>query len=62
VSAEIVASTTGIGAVMMRGQRFLKVDEIMAGILVIGVVGLLFDFLFRWAQRVLFPYVPRGEQ
>jgi NitT/TauT family transport system permease protein len=47
---------------MMRGQRFLKVDEIMAGILVIGVVGLMFDFLFRWAQRVLFPYVPRGEQ
>jgi NitT/TauT family transport system permease protein len=62
VIAEIVASSTGIGAVMMRGQRFLKVDEIMAGILVIGIVGLLFDFLFRWAQQVLFPYVPRGEQ
>lgn len=62
VIAEIVASTTGIGAVMMRGQRFLKVDEIMAGILVIGIVGLLFDFLFRWVQQVLFPYMPRGEQ
>jgi NitT/TauT family transport system permease protein len=62
VIAEIVASTTGIGAVMMRGQRFLKVDEIMAGIVVIGVFGLLFDFLFRWAQRIFFPYVPRGEQ
>jgi NitT/TauT family transport system permease protein len=61
VIAEIVASTTGIGAVMMRGQRFLKVDEIMAGILVIGVLGLIFDFLFRWAHRYLFPYVPRGE-
>jgi len=61
VIAEIVASTTGIGAVMMRGQRFLKVDEIMAGILVIGVVGLLFDFLFRLAQQLLFPYVARGE-
>jgi NitT/TauT family transport system permease protein len=62
VIAEIIASTTGIGAVMMRGQRFLKVDEIMAGILVIGLVGLLFDFLFRWAQGLLFPYVPRGER
>jgi NitT/TauT family transport system permease protein len=62
VIAEIVASTTGIGAVMMRGQRFLKVDEIMAGILVIGLVGLLFDFLFRWAQGLLFPYVPPGER
>jgi NitT/TauT family transport system permease protein len=62
VIAEIVAATTGIGAVMMRGQRFLKVDEIMAGIVVIGVVGLMFDFLFRWAQRILFPYVAPGEQ
>ncbi len=61
VIAEIVASTTGIGAVMMRGQRFLKVDEIMAGILVIGIVGLMFDFLFRLAHQLLFPYVARGE-
>jgi NitT/TauT family transport system permease protein len=62
VIAEIVASTTGIGAVMMRGQRFLKVDEIMAGIVVIGVVGLMFDYLFRLAQGLLFPYVPREER
>ncbi len=62
VIAEIVASTTGIGAVMMRGQRFLKVDEIMAGIVVIGILGLGFDFLFRWAHRYLFPYMPRGER
>lgn len=62
VIAEIVASTTGIGAVMMRGQRFLKVDEIMAGIVVIGILGLIFDFLFRWIHRYLFPYVPRGER
>lgn len=62
VIAEIVASTTGIGAVMMRGQRFLKVDEIMAGIVMIGVLGLIFDSLFRFAQRLLFPYVANGER
>lgn len=62
VIAEIVAATTGIGAVMMRGQRFLKVDEIMAGILVIGLIGLFFDFLFRLAYRVLFPYVADGQR
>ncbi len=61
VIAEIVASTTGIGAVMMRGQRFLHVDEIMAGIVVIGVLGLAFDFLFRFAHRLLFPYLQRGN-
>jgi NitT/TauT family transport system permease protein len=62
VIAEIVATTTGIGAVMMRGQRFLRVSEIMAGIVVIGILGLVFDFLFRIAHRWLFPYIERGEK
>lgn len=56
VIAEIVASTTGIGAMMMRAKRFLHTDEIMAGILVIGILGLLFDIMFRKAHTVLFPY------
>src|SRR6185312_7936575 len=57
VIAEIVAQTTGIGAMMMRARRFLHTDEIMSGIIVIGVLGVLFDFLFRWAHRLLFPYL-----
>lgn len=57
VIAEIVASTTGIGAMMMRARRFLKTDEIMAGIIVIGALGLLFDVLFAALHRGLFPYL-----
>ena len=57
VIAEIVAATTGIGAVMMRAKRFLHVDKIMASIIVIGLLGLLFDYLFRVAHRWLFPYL-----
>ncbi|GHC28030.1 ABC transporter permease [Aidingimonas halophila] len=57
VIAEIIASTTGIGAMMMRARRFLNTDEIMAGILIIGLLGLAFDVMFRWLQRVLFPYL-----
>jgi len=57
VIAEIVAATDGIGAVMMRAKRFLHVEKIMAGIIVIGILGLLFDFLFRLAHRLLFPYL-----
>ncbi|MFQ5785243.1 MAG: ABC transporter permease [Alphaproteobacteria bacterium] len=62
VIAEIVASTTGIGAMMMRARRFLHTDEIMSGILVIGVLGLLFDLSFRWAQRLFFPYLEGRNQ
>jgi len=62
VIAEIVASTTGIGAMMMRARRFLHTDEIMAGILVIGVLGLLFDLLFRWMHRAFFGYLYNNER
>ncbi len=62
VIAEIVAATTGIGAVMMRAKRFLHVDKIMASIIVIGLLGLLFDFLFRVVHRRLFPYLEQRNR
>ena len=61
VIAEIVAATTGIGAMMMRAKRFLHVDQIMAGIIVIGILGLTFDYLFRLAHRRFFPYLDERE-
>jgi NitT/TauT family transport system permease protein len=61
VIAEIVASTTGIGAMMMRARRFLHTDDIMAGIIVIGALGLSFDILFRYLHRWLFPYLYERE-
>ncbi|KFE35273.1 ABC transporter permease [Thioclava atlantica] len=61
VIAEIVASTTGIGAMMMRARRFLKTDEILSGIIVIGALGLLFDLLFKAAHRWLFPYLKESR-
>ncbi len=57
VIAEITAADAGIGAMMMRAKRFLHVDQIMAGILVIGILGLLFDFLLRQLYRTAFPYL-----
>ena len=60
VIAEITAADAGIGAMMMRAKRFLHVDQIMAGILVIGILGLLFDFLLKQLHRFAFPYL-EGE-
>ena len=57
VIAEIVASTDGIGAMMMRAKRFVQVDDIMAGILTIGLLGLLADFSIRLFHRLCFRYL-----
>lgn len=59
VIAEIVAATDGIGAMMMRAKRFVHVDEIMAGIFVIGMLGLAFDALFKALHRGSFKYLGR---
>ena len=60
VIAEIVAATDGIGAMMMRAKRFVHVDEIMAGIFVIGMLGLIFDALFKALHRGSFKYLGRS--
>ena len=57
VVAEIVATTDGIGAMMMRAKRFVHVDEIMAGIVVIGVLGVACDGAFRLLRRLACPYL-----
>lgn len=56
VIAEIVGADNGIGAMMMRAGRTLSVDEIMAGILTIGVLGVMTDILFRIVARLLLPW------
>lgn len=61
VIAEIVAATDGIGAVMMRASRFLHVDVIMAGILTIGILGVITDVIFRRAGHHLFPHNRIGQ-
>lgn len=57
VVAEIVAGNKGLGFLITQNQRFIKTAEIIAGIIVIGFLGLLLDFSFRKLSRWLFPWV-----
>ena len=59
IVAELVAAETGIGHVILQSSRFLETDKIIGGILVIGVLGLLSDGVFRLLYRALFPYAER---
>ncbi|MGB4347586.1 MAG: ABC transporter permease [Burkholderiaceae bacterium] len=54
VVAELVAANSGLGFSILKAQRFLQTDKIFAGILLIGVVGLLTDQAFRWLHRHCF--------
>lgn len=57
VVAEMVSANTGLGYAIIKAQRFLQTDKIFAGIILIGLIGLVMDQLFRWQHRVSFPWL-----
>jgi NitT/TauT family transport system permease protein len=57
VVAELVAASSGLGFAILKAQRFLQTDKIFAGIVLIGLIGLVIDQGLRWAHRRAFPYL-----
>lgn len=52
IVAELVAANEGLGKRISIAQRFLRTDEIFAGLIVIGLIGLSIDLLFRLLLRM----------
>ena len=59
VVAELVAANSGLGYSILKAQRFLQTDKIFVGIMLIGLIGLVMDQLFRLAHRKAFPWLQR---
>lgn len=57
VVAELVAANSGLGYAILKAQRFLQTDKIFVGILIIGIIGLVMDQLFRLVHRRAFPWL-----
>lgn len=58
--AEMIGASSGIGYMIIQSQRMLNVGKIFVGILTIGIIGLLFDFLFKWLSKKLFPWFSKS--
>lgn len=56
VVAELVAANSGLGYMILRAQRFLAIDRIFAGLVLIGLLGLATDWLFKVAARLCVPW------
>ena len=54
IVAELIGSSSGIGHMITDSQSLLATDQIIFGIIVIGLIGLVSDFLFKWLNRRLF--------
>jgi sulfonate transport system permease protein len=51
VAVELMASSEGIGFLMVMGRQLFQLDVVLATIVVIGLVGLLLDQLLRLSER-----------
>jgi len=59
VVAELVASDRGLGYMILDSMRGLFTDRIFVGLFTIGLLGLIFDHIFKWLHKALLPWSPR---
>ena len=56
IVAELIGSSSGIGHMITDSQALLNTGQIIFGIIVIGVIGLISDFTFKALNRRLFAW------
>jgi NitT/TauT family transport system permease protein len=61
IVAELIGSSSGIGHMITDSQALLATDQIIFGIIVIGLIGLVSDFAFKAFNRKLFPWAQLGR-
>lgn len=56
IVAEYIAAERGIGKMIIDSQALAATDQIIFGIVVIGIIGLVSDYLFKTVNQKLFPW------
>ncbi|WP_102960464.1 ABC transporter permease subunit [Mangrovicella endophytica] len=59
VAAEMVASSRGLGFMILNAAQYLASDTVIMGIIVIGIFAVAFDMLIRRLERVFVPWKGR---
>eukprot|EP01037_Dinobryon_pediforme_P017297 gene17297-17487_t len=60
VAAELIASTRGIGFMIMSASHFLATDVVFVGIAIIAAWAFVFSYAIRLLESVLVPWKGRG--
>jgi NitT/TauT family transport system permease protein len=61
IVAELIGASSGIGHMITDSQALLATDQIIFGIIVIGLIGLASDLFFKWVNRRLYPWAQLGR-
>ncbi len=61
IVAELIGASSGIGHMITDSQALLATDQIIFGIIVIGLIGLVTDYAFKAFNRKVFPWAQLGR-
>jgi NitT/TauT family transport system permease protein len=56
IVAELIGASSGIGHMITDSQALLATDQIIFGIILIGLIGLVSDLVFKAVNKRLFPW------
>lgn len=56
VAAEMIAAQVGIGALILHYGDLMITDRLMAGVIVLSLLGLLFNLFLQWLEKKAVPW------
>lgn len=56
VAAEMIAASEGIGSLVLHYGNLMLTDKLMAGVVVLSLLGLTFNRLLQWLENKLLPW------
>ena len=62
VAAELLGASMGIGYLIQEGRAMAQSDLMLASVLVIGLIGLCFDFIFLKLEKHCLPWRERADK
>lgn len=56
VAAEMIAAQVGIGALILHYGDLMITDHLMAGVIVLSLLGIIFNYILQWLEKKLVPW------
>lgn len=56
IAAELIAATSGLGYMIQLARTLIETEKVLAGMIVIGVIGFAMNHFMSWLERKLTPW------
>lgn len=56
IAAELIAASSGLGYMIMNARTILATGDVITGMVVIGLIGAMFDRLLLWFERRIYAH------